>query len=118
MKLTKSEKQIESLILNWLNFQLGCFAFKVTSTGIYDPIKKYFRYNPNKGIADIVCSYYGYFVAFEVKKNEKEKLSPDQETFVYSVKNKGRGKAYKVWSLDQVQKIIGAIDNEQRKKVT
>lgn len=77
MKLT--EKQIETDILKWLNFQKGVFAFKINTTGIYDPTRNVFRTitNPfiHKGCSDILGIARHQMIAIEVKTPEAlEKL--------------------------------------------
>ena len=71
MKPKLTEKQIENSILQWLNLN-GIFAFKINTTGIYDPTKNVFRSIQNKyiqkGCADILGVLPGgRFLAIEVK---------------------------------------------------
>lgn len=66
-----TEKQIESLILEWLNLQSDIFAFKVNTLGVFDPTRGIFRTNKNpflhNGTSDIIGVCKGYFFALEVK---------------------------------------------------
>ncbi len=66
------EKDIENSILQWLNLQPNTFAFKVNTTGIYDPQSGKFRTVQNKyiakGCSDILGLLPGgIFLAIEVK---------------------------------------------------
>jgi Holliday junction resolvase len=69
-------------IINYLTVK-GHLAFRIQSTGLWDPVKKQFRQSGSKkGVADIICCYGGKFLAIEVK-NEKthDRIRPDQITF-------------------------------------
>jgi hypothetical protein len=73
MKL--SEKQIETIILNYLAISPGCLCYKNNNVGIYDPSKGAFRKVANKysprGVSDIFGSYYGRAMFIEVKTPEE-----------------------------------------------
>ena len=73
MKL--SEKQIETIILNYLSMCRGYLCYKQNNTGIYDPKAKAFRKVQNKfcppGVSDIYGSYYARSVYIEVKTPEE-----------------------------------------------
>lgn len=93
-----TEKQIESQILEWLNYQKGIFAFKVNTVGVFDPKKEVFRVNRNPflhlGTADILGICDGRFFAMEVKtplglKRALSKPTPHdirQQQFIHTVK--------------------------------
>lgn len=66
------EKDIENIILTWLNQQCGVFAFKVKTTGFFDTKRKVFRKNLSKfiipGTSDILGVVKdGRMLALEVK---------------------------------------------------
>lgn len=102
-----TEKIIENQILQYLSL-VGVFAFKINSTGVYDPIKKVFRKSMNrhhiKGVSDILACIDGRFVAIEVK-TPKGRLSPDQDKFIMQVNLMG-GLAFKATSVTQVQETL------------
>lgn len=91
--MATQEKAVENLILKYLNLK-GCFAFKVNTTGIFDPIRQVYRRitNPyiHKGTADIIGLYRGQFFAIEVKTPEtKNRVTENQSLFLDRVKEKG-----------------------------
>jgi VRR-NUC domain-containing protein len=106
LKIT--EKQLESLILDWLNAQPGVFAFKVQTVGVYDEKRKLFRKNRNKhihiGTPDIhgVCQGRAFYI--EVKR-PGGKPTEAQKAFLRKAASHGAivGIAY---SLDGVERII------------
>lgn len=66
-----NEKQIENQILAYLA-KRGIFAFKIQSTGMYDPRKKIFRKSNNpyhiNGVSDILCVMEGRMISIEIKR--------------------------------------------------
>jgi penicillin-binding protein-related factor A (putative recombinase) len=104
-----TEKQIETQILAWLNFQKNTFAFKVNTVGIFDPVKKVFRRNMNrfivKGTSDILGVSRGKMIAIEVKTPESYKKMDhrmeQQLSFIERVKHSG-GYGLVTYSLDGV----------------
>ena len=117
-----TEKEIESQILTWLNYQQGIFAFKVNTVGVFDPIKKIYRTNKNpfliNGTSDIIACVYGNFVAIEVKTpsglksllKAKKEREINQVAFLKKVKEKGKGNAIAVSSLDSVIEFVKKLD--------
>ena len=111
-----TEKEIQNSILYWLNFQPGCFAMQVTTSGVWDAKGKFYR-NPGKyvpkGCADIIFCLNGTFGAIEVKTPEAYKKflkNPGdhelrQQAFLHQITSKG-GFAQVVCSLDQVIEAI------------
>lgn len=118
-KIILSEKQIENCMLRWLNAQWDCFAFKINTVGIYDPVKKIFRKNMNpyviKGTSDILGLCRGRFFALEVKTplTIKNGLSEEQIAFLNRVKKRG-GYAFAVCNMEQVQFVIDRIRSENK----
>lgn len=108
-----TEKQIETQILTWLNFQKETFAFKVNTVGVFDPVKKVYRTNKNpfvmRGTSDIMGVYKGRFMAIEVKtpisyKRYMTHPTPAdtlQKIFIEQV-NRNGGVSLVAQSLDQV----------------
>jgi len=111
-----NEKVIENLLLEWLNYQRGCFAWKNNSMGVYDPIKKTFRTNKNKyvhnGVSDILGIYKGRLLAVEVKTS-KGVVSRAQQIFIDRVIKEG-GIAGVARSLQDLEKLIKGGDDETR----
>ena len=75
-----NEKQIESQMIDWLNYQPSCFAFKVNTMGVFDPVRKSYRRlgkHVIAGTSDIIGVCEGIMFAIEVKKDIKvgEKVS-------------------------------------------
>lgn len=104
------EKQIESQILKWLNFQRDVFAFKINTVGVYDAVQKVYRMNRNpfviRGTCDILGVAYGKFIAIEVKTPKtKNKVTEDQMNFISKINSKG-GYALVVSSLAEVIDFI------------
>lgn len=83
VKVKATTNNITRGIVNFLNVR-GHFAFRVNSTGIWDPTKRIFR-KPNQkyGLADIVCCLHGgKFLAVEVKNQiTKDRMKRNQEAF-------------------------------------
>lgn len=121
-----TEKQIETQILTWLNYQKDFFCFKINTVGIFDPVRKVFRKNQNRfvinGTSDILGLYKGRFIAIEVKTPQTYKqfmtyiigdkpISPSnnkvatralqQQDFIDKINDHG-GSGIVVHSLDQV----------------
>jgi penicillin-binding protein-related factor A (putative recombinase) len=92
MAAIMSEKDLENRILDWLNSLDKCFAFKINTTGVYDPKKKVFRKNNGKhlhnGTSDIIGEIDGRFFAIEVKYGYN-KPSENQIKFIERIKDNG-----------------------------
>ncbi len=117
-----SEREIQKSILDWLQLK-GIFAWKASSTGIYDQKRGAFRKNPHTaGVADIIgiiqgavvhsipgmishipCNA-GVFLAIEVKA-AKGKLSIAQQSFRDAVRLNG-GLWIEARSLEDVIKAL------------
>jgi penicillin-binding protein-related factor A (putative recombinase) len=120
MKSKMTEKQIETLMLSWLNSQRGVFAFKVNTVGVYDEAKKSYRVNRNRfvvrGTSDIIGCCEGIFFSIEVKtpktiksfENLKsaQKTTFHQKNFMNLVKDKGMGHAIVACDLESVKNLI------------
>lgn len=105
------EKKIETSILDWLNLQPECFAFKINTVGIFDPKTRRFRKNSNphihNGTSDILGSWHGRMLAIEVKRDKSDygpKTYPSQEQklFIDRIQRTG-GIAFVARSLKDVQ---------------
>lgn len=107
-KLT--EKDIETSILQYLEFIQGCYAWKCNTHGVFDPTKKVFRKSKNKyainGVSDILGVYQGKFLAIEVKTPQNKKRSDEQNLFIETI-NKNGGIAFYATSVEDVKKGLG-----------
>jgi hypothetical protein len=86
------EKDIEKLILEWLNLQPGCRAWKNKSMGTYDPVRGVYRANQSrfseKGSSDILGIYAGKMLCIEVK-SRRGTLRPEQKEFLDTMRKLG-----------------------------
>ena len=94
------EKALQSKIIRWLKDN-GAFVVKQHG-GVYTEV----------GIPDLVCCYKGRFIAFElkVKNNTTTKI---QDFKIDRIRKVG-GIAEVIRSLDEVKKVIGGIDDEEK----
>lgn len=92
LKSTPSEREVERAILQWLNYQPKCKAWKNKSTGTYDPVRKCFRRSNDpysqKGSADILGIWNGKMLCIEVK-SAKGRLTPEQKEFLSAMSSLG-----------------------------
>ncbi len=107
-----SEKDIESAILYFLNYQVGCFAFKIDTKASFDPRIGTFRRLSRHvlpGTPDILCCYsvggLGIFVGFEVKA-EKGRQSKHQVEFQERLQDRASGFYYIVRSVKEVEDAL------------
>ena len=116
------EKEIESQILSWLNFQPGIFAFKINTVGVYDSIRKVYRKNLNpfclNGVSDILAVYKGRMLCIEVKSKAKRNSidSPKTQTerdqaYFLNVMKTHDAFTLVAHNLDQVIEFIETIKN-------
>jgi penicillin-binding protein-related factor A (putative recombinase) len=98
------EKDIEKLILDYLQLIPQSRFWKNNTMGIYDPTTRKMRTLNGKhharGAADILGVIQGRFVAIEVKR-PKGKVSDEQELFLQSIVDAG-GIAFVAYSLGDV----------------
>jgi len=99
-----NEKQIETMILDYLAYMPNARFWKNNTMGIFDPTRGIMRTlngrHHAKGAADILGVINGRFIAIEVKK-PKGKISDSQEAFLQSIVDAG-GVAFIARSLDDV----------------
>lgn len=120
------EKQIENLILQWLEL-FKVLVFKVELQGTYDPTKRVYRTNKKRrtGISDLCGIHAKRFLAIEVKTekgmqdlkraikrnrkglllNSTYKHLIEQYEFIKDVKRRG-GIAFFTCSLDHTRKTL------------
>jgi predicted RNA-binding protein len=87
--LKESEKLIQKSIQEWLNYHSEIFCFRVNVQGVplHDGSGR-FRPSPHRGVADLICSVKGHFLAIEVK-SKSGKQSAYQKTFQEYVEKSG-----------------------------
>lgn len=110
------EKDVEPGIIDFLNYQLGCFAFKVQTKATYDTRNRHYLKLPKHvlpGTPDIICCYYGLFIGMEVKA-EKGRQSPDQIKFQEKMEQKGKGFYFIVRSIGQAQEALSIVRQSPR----
>lgn len=95
-------------MVKWLNTQPDTYAFKVHG-GPHQKI----------GVSDIICCHRGHFVALEVKLPKsktnikpKRHLTENQKKFIREIR-KACGTAHMVTTLDQVKRVIYALDEDE-----
>lgn len=110
--LEPSEKEIESAVLGYLNFQPGCFAFKVETKASWDPKRKRFLSLPKgvlAGTPDILCCLsvknLPIFIAIECK-TRIGRQSPSQIEFQEIIKRKANGFYFVVRSIQDVETAV------------
>lgn len=108
-----SEKQIENMILNWLEWK-GIYAWKTKTTGTYSVKRGCFISGSRlyrKGVADVVgllpdksgCPS-GRLLAIEVK-TQKGILQENQKTFLKEIESRG-GLAFVARSIEDVEEAL------------
>jgi len=88
-----SEKQLTNKILKWLNEQPMSYFIKIHGN----------RYQT--ATVDIMGVWRGIFVAFEVKRSKKQRLTKRQEYALKKMREAG-GEAHAVYSLDEVKELF------------
>ncbi len=79
------EQNIQDTIVDYLNSIPMCLAYTTTTKGRVVGRKRIpAKRQERKGKSDVVCCYYGYYIAIEVKK-PGEKQSEDQKKFAKDV---------------------------------
>ena len=95
------EKEISKSCLNWL-LKRKIFAWRNSSTGIFDREKGFFRTSPKRGAPDLIAIYQGKFIGIELKR-PGNKLSEQQEWFRESVISAG-GVYLVIHSVEELEK--------------
>ena len=120
---TQPEKAIEIDILKYLNSMPKVFAWKDTQAGYYDKATGRMRKRNHpfaiSGVADILCSFKGQFVAFEVKVPGNHPTDKQRE-FLKRCQDSD-GKSAIVYSLEDAiaaLKIWGLLASGEDKIVT
>jgi len=103
------EWQIQSGILKWLRYQKDVYVIRVNPVGIPLANGKY-RPSGMKGVSDIICCVRGQFLAIEVKRNSRSKITEEQVSFLKGIKNTG-GYAIVATDLNNVISVVERIRN-------
>lgn len=122
--LPVKEKDIETAILTWLNYQPNVFAFKVNTAGFFDTKRKVFRKNTSpfllRGTSDILCtaSFYGIpiCICLEVK-TAKGVQSENQVHFQSLVESKANGFYFVVRSIKDVEQALLKVSQSVSLKI-
>ena len=69
-------------------YSSGGYAFRASSTGIYDSKMGGYRTAPKKGVSDILAVFKGKFIAIEIKIG-KDHLSEEQIGFIKNILHVG-----------------------------
>lgn len=108
MRTVASEKEIQSAILEYLNLQRNCVAWRFNRgamAGEYKGKRRFTVFGP-PGCSDILGVLNGRFLAIEVKRPGNEP-TVDQQAFLDSVSHAG-GIAAVAHSLDElIEKVFG-----------
>lgn len=109
------EKDIENLILKYLNILPGTFAWKNNTTGVYDEKRGCYRRQQNKwainGVSDILGIRHGRLLAIEVK-TPSGKVTQEQQQFIDRV-NKEGGIAGVARSIADARAILAEADTQE-----
>jgi hypothetical protein len=103
------ESDIQRQILDYLKIK-KIFAWRNNSVGIYDPIKRIYRKNPQtmQGVSDIIGIYKTKPMFIEIK-SEKGIVSSEQEYFIERIKQEG-GIAFVARSVEDVISYLAEYD--------
>lgn len=83
MPSRSTANDLTTAILDFI-YRQGGYAFRASSTGIFDPSLRQYRTAPKKGVSDILGCYQGRFLAIEIKIG-KDRLSPEQDGFLKNI---------------------------------
>ena len=112
------EKIIENAVLQFINLRPGWYAFKVQSTGLWDPTKKVYRKSNNrwhaKGVSDILAIYKGLFVALEIK-TKTGRLSDNQKEFIKTIQDH-EGVASVIRSIEDANTLLSQVEESVRRE--
>lgn len=108
MKLVEpTERDIQNVIIEWINTHMHAMAWPNHSVGLFDPVKRVYRTpakNFRKGVADILGIWQGLPLAIEVKK-PKGKATEEQLKFLADFRDRG-GMGFIAHSLEEAISLI------------
>lgn len=73
-------------------YSSGGYAWRASSTGVYDQKAGAYRTAAKKGVSDVLALFKGKFIAIEIKIG-KDRLSLEQEGFMRNIQHAG-GEAF------------------------
>lgn len=113
--LVPTEKEIENAILLFLKYQVGVFAFKVNTMGVFDKTRGVYRSLSKHvvpGTPDIIACVsvkgIGVFVGLEVKSG-KGKQSKEQKSFQDKLQDRANGYYFTVRSVGDADQAIQSV---------
>lgn len=113
--LEPAEKEIEDAILQFLNFQIGCFAFKVDTKANFDPRLGTYRQLSKHvlpGTPDILCclsvNEIPIFLALEVK-TPTGRQSKYQIQFQERLQDRANGFYFLVRSVKETEEVLTRV---------
>jgi hypothetical protein len=118
-----AEKDIEQAVLVYLNFQVGCFAFKVDTRANFDPRLGCYRRLGKyvlAGTPDVLCSYsvngIGIFIGFEIK-NDTGRQSKHQVEFQERLQERSNGFYFLVRSVKDAEDALNQVKVSVQQKI-
>lgn len=119
-----TEKDIEDAIIYFLNYQIGCFAFKVDTRANFDVRLGTYRAMSKHvlpGTPDILCCIsiegLGIFIGFEVKA-EKGRQSQHQKVFQEKLEVRANGFYFVVRSIKEVEEALTLVKTKVREIIS
>ncbi len=121
--LDASEKELENSIMEFLRYQIGVFAFKVNTIGVFDArigaYRKTSKYIMN-GTPDIIACVnhkgVGVFVGMECK-TETGRQSNDQKEFQQLLEDRSNGYYFIVRSIQDAKRALDDVRYDVSKKL-
>lgn len=111
-----TEKDIENAIFEYLRYQVGVFAFKVNTMGVFDTKGGFYRRlskNVLTGTPDIIACYnvngIGVFIGMEVK-SASGRQSKDQKEFQELLQDRSNGFYFIVRSIQDVEQALRTVN--------
>lgn len=84
------------------------YAWRASSTGVFDQKAGAYRTAAKKGVADILACFKGQLIVIEVKIG-KDRLSPKQTGFIENIRHAG-GTAFVVSNFEEFLFYWSAVD--------
>ncbi len=121
--LDPSEKEIENAVLEYLKYQIGCFAFKVNTVGIFDSRIGAYR-KPSKfiinGTPDVLICYnvlgVGVFVGMEIKSHTGRQ-SKEQKAFEDKLCERSNGFYFLIRSVSEAEAALKKVRSTIEQKM-
>lgn len=98
LKAMSAATKLTNQIIDFI-YRQGGYAWRASSTGIYDTQKGSYRTAAKKGVSDILACMNGKLIAIEIKIG-KDRLSEEQTGFIENIIHAG-GYAFVVIDFEQ-----------------